>query len=41
MHMSFIGNLKRLNGLSLSGNPLQYPPKDIVQQGTKESCIHL
>jgi hypothetical protein len=30
-----LGNLDKLSGLSLSSNPLQYPPKEIIEQGTK------
>ncbi len=34
-----LGLLHRLSGLSLSGNPLQSPPTDILQQGTKVGMV--
>lgn len=42
-HNSFSGKLAKLNGLSLAGNPLQFPPQQVIQQGTKvcNSCMHI
>lgn len=30
-----ISSLKNLNALNLTGNPIQYPPEEIVQKGCK------
>ncbi len=36
-----LGILRHLNGLNLSNNPIESPPKHIVQKGTKEVLQYL
>ena len=40
----FLGALGHLSGLNLNNNPLEFPPKKIIQSGTKVSdgcyCFH-
>lgn len=35
----FLGNLKNLSGLNLAKNPLEFPPKDVIESGTKVRCL--
>ena len=36
-HNIIIGLLSQLTGLNLTNNPLEFPPKDIIESGTKVS----
>ncbi|XP_057309667.1 leucine-rich repeat-containing protein 27-like isoform X1 [Hydractinia symbiolongicarpus] len=36
-----LGNLKNLSGLNLAKNPLEFPPKDVIESGTKAVLSYL
>lgn len=37
---SFLGFIKSLSGLNLTGNPLEFPPPQVIERGTQvSSCV--
>ena len=40
-HCSLIGLLRHLNGLNLTDNPLEFPPPEVLKEGTRATLAFL